>query len=65
MKLRYLPSLEVVLVNLRGSELLAYFDREDIRADSFIGNTRHGIEFNINKGALKIRLLRVVYHHCA
>ncbi|MEL0607395.1 M16 family metallopeptidase [Vibrio echinoideorum] len=36
-----------------GSELLAYFDRENIRADSFIGNTRHGIEFNINKDGLE------------
>ncbi|MEO9497246.1 MAG: insulinase family protein [Vibrio splendidus] len=55
------PAVEVALPTFArsgvgeftGSELLAYFDREDIRADSFIGNTRHGIEFNINKDGLK------------
>ncbi|WP_434568253.1 insulinase family protein [Vibrio chagasii] len=55
------PAVEVALPTFArsgvgeftGSELLAYFDREDIRADSFIGNTRHGIEFNIQKDGLK------------
>ncbi|MGF1851952.1 insulinase family protein [Vibrio satsumensis] len=55
------PAVEVALPTFArsgvgeftGSELLAYFDREDIRADSFIGNTRHGIEFNIKKDGLK------------
>ncbi len=55
------PAVEVALPTFArsgageftGSELLAYFDRENIRADSFIGNTRHGIEFNINKDGLE------------
>ncbi|MFZ3406349.1 M16 family metallopeptidase [Vibrio chagasii] len=55
------PAVEVALPTFArsgvgeftGSELLAYFDREDIRADSFIGNTRHGVEFSINKDGLE------------
>ncbi|MEZ8879871.1 M16 family metallopeptidase [Vibrio lentus] len=55
------PATELVLPaigrsgvgSFSGTELDAHLDREDIRADSFIGNTRHGIEFNINKGGLK------------
>ncbi|MEZ8053144.1 insulinase family protein [Vibrio atlanticus] len=39
--------------DLTGSELQAYLDRENIQADSFIGNTRHGVEFNIKKDGLK------------
>lgn len=55
------PAVEVALPTFArsgvgeftGSELLAYLDRENIRADSFIGNTRHGIEFNITKDGLE------------
>ena len=55
------PAVEVALPTFArsgvgeftGSELLAYFDREDIRVDSFIGNTRHGVEFSINKDGLE------------
>ncbi|MGF1752690.1 insulinase family protein [Vibrio makurazakiensis] len=54
------PAVEVALPALSrsgvgdftGSELLAYFEREDIQADSFIGNTHHGIEFNLKKDGL-------------
>ncbi|ARP40983.1 M16 family metallopeptidase [Vibrio syngnathi] len=55
------PAVEIALPTfarsgvgeLTGSELHAYFDRENIQADSFIGSTRHGIEFNIQKDGLK------------
>ncbi|SBS60320.1 insulinase family protein [Vibrio atlanticus] len=55
------PAVEVALPtfarsgvgDLTGSELHAYLDRENIQADSFIGNTRHGVEFNIPKDGLK------------
>ncbi len=63
----YTPAVEVALPTFArsyageftGSELEAYFDREDIRADSFIGNTRR-IEFIIKKMAKYYGLLRFI-----